>query len=996
MARFAFSLWLLFVPFDLVAQVFTPNADLRFENFNGQNHFLSVGISDIAVDKHGYVWTSSTGIQRFDGYRTVDYTSFDSAKSGLRDNSTDIIADNDGRIWVTSAGLCYYDDVTGKFVYVQPDRKHNNITNVFAMLVQKDCLWFVCDYGLAKLDLRSLKMSFTSLTNVINPLGTFLLDENTLLISSRGKVYIYNIKKDTFTARTLIYNHSLLKIFAACKSYKAVFLGTNFGLFSFKNLQDISVECPATKGISIGDLLFLPQDKEKKYLFAGTEGKGILVYNTTTKKIEFNYKHDDNNPGSLPNNILSRILTDKNGRLWIATAVGIGVLDVDNQQWKVRFLSKSDKSDKGEIGINKIARDKFDSSKVWISCFNLGMVCINWETKKIEKVFYNNPELQKINDFVQLSKNKWLIVTQKKIVEWDPQNGIVLQKKLTAPDSLELVFNIRRIVFADANDCFITSNIGLFKYDLHLHEINNASVYNPLNKNEDPLQYDLINGFYDNGGLWISSRNGLFYYDIAKNTTTFYRGRGAKPDYFFFDITGAANNRIVCGAADGIAIFNKQTKSFQLIHFIANLSNPNCLSITSINNMLWIGTNAGILNYDLETGRSSRVEHETRQMETFATSSFLHIGNDLVFGIRNGFAWFNPGLKNVSIPSDPVIERVFANNQPVLQQYLPEGSGQKLVFGHSDNSINISFTAFFYADPEHISFRYRLKGADPKWQYAEDQRSANFAQLEPGNYTFYVQCGNKNGVWNSHLASFNFTVQPPYWETWWFRTVVVLLIVLGLYRLYLYKIENIKAIESIRARIASDFHDDLGSTLTSISIFSQVARQKAETDITTTKDLVDDIGVRARALINSMNDMVWTIKPENDNLYRLMQRMEEFSYPVAEAKDIDLEFLMDPLLYDIKTDMLRRKNLFLIFKEAFNNAVKYSNADRIEVCFNLKQKRYLTMQIADNGDGFKYENRKMGNGLGNMEKRAAEINGKLIITTSAGAGTSINMVCKIA
>ena len=212
---------------------------------------------------------------------------------------------------------------------------------------------------------------------------------------------------------------------------------------------------------------------------------------------------------------------------------------------------------------------------------------------------------------------------------------------------------------------------------------------------------------------------------------------------------------------------------------------------------------------------------------------------------------------------------------------------------------------------------------------------------------------------------------------------MVLLIVMGLYRLYWYKIENIKEIESIRARIASDFHDDLGSTLTSISIFSEVAIQKADNDLNTTKNMVSDMGVRARAMIHSMN------------LYRLMQRMEEFGYPVAEAKEIRLRFFMDQHLYDIKMDMLRRKNLFLIFKEAFNNAVKYSSSEHIDVHFELRHKKLLIMQIIDNGCGFEYDMRRRGNGLSNMEKRAAEIKGKLAVSTAMGEGTSINIICKI-
>src|SRR6202000_418999 len=135
-------------------------------------------------------------------------------------------------------------------------------------------------------------------------------------------------------------------------------------------------------------------------------------------------------------------------------------------------------------------------------------------------------------------------------------------------------------------------------------------------------------------------------------------------------------------------------------------------------------------------------------------------------------------------------------------------------------------------------------------------------------YTFIVQSGNSNRYWNSKLTSIEFVINPAFWATWWFRTLMVLALATVLYQLYQYKINHIKAIESIRQNIASDFHDDLGSTLSSISIFSEVASQKADTDLPGAKNMVDDIGVRARAMMHSMNDMIWTIKPENDNLYK--------------------------------------------------------------------------------------------------------------------------------
>ncbi len=979
------------MPFALLAQSFTPDPDWRFENFNGQNHFINREISDLAMDKNGYIWTSSTGVQRFDGYRTVEFNSFDQLKGGLRDNYTGEIADNNGRIWVSSAGLCYYDDASGKFIYVNPDAKHN-LTYIDAFCIQKNYLWFICEFGLAKLDVRTLKISFTSLIKVTDPLCSFLADDNTLVISSREKVYVYNIKEDTYTSNTLIYDHTLVKIFAAAKGGNDIFLGTNYGLFTFKHLKDIARVSAVKKGLAIDDLVFLPQDKEKRYLFLGTEGKGLLIYNTALKKIEFTYLHDNSNPYSLPNNIISRLFVDKKERLWLCTDLGISMMDVFNRQLKIRVI---DKDNTDELGINKIARDKYDSTKVWMSSYNQGMICINWKTKQVEKIYNTNPEARVIYDFAQLSKNKWLITTPKKIMEWSPMLGILSQKELPISDSLRLVCNIRRLIMAGNNACFITTNKGLFKYDLATHQVSAASV-NISAKIKDPFKYILLDGFYDNGELWITSRSGLFNYNIAEKKTSFYRGKGEAGNYFFFDITKAANNQIVCAAGTGITIFNKKTKSFKVVNSLANLYKPGCASVIGINSTVWIGTAIGILNYNLSNNVSSRAEYETSMMEVFPSSSFAVIGNDVVFGFRNGYAWFTPNLKTISNPSGPSIESVYVNNQAVSRQYDAKSSGQKLVFSHSDNSINIAFTAFLYTDPDHIKFRYKLKGAGSGWQYAGDQRSANYAQLEPGNYTFYVQSGNKNGIWNNNIASVSFVIQPPYWETWWFRVLVVLLIAFILYRLYLYKIKNMQAIEKIRTKIASDFHDDIGSALSSISIFSDLAdnqlRKKQPHD--QTREIIGHISFYSRAMLEAMDDIIWAVNPQNDHFNDLAVRMREFAIPLLEARNIQFDINIQEEVLDTRIRMEARKNLFLIFKECINNILKHSCCSAMQVTIG-RVGNQLELVISDNGKGFDVNAPNNRNGLKNIHKRAAEIDGVINVTTKPDNGTVVKLLVNI-
>lgn len=984
MVKCIYGLLIIFLPVSLAAQVFTPNPDWRFENFNSQNHFTSRGISDITMDKNGYIWACSDGVQRFDGYKTIDFNSFDRSTGGLRGNYTSIKADNSGRIWVCSLGICYYDDASGKFIYIRTDARHN-ITNVNSYCLQKNYLWFVCDYGLAKLDLKSLKISYTALANVTDPLCTYLIDENTLFISSREKAYIYSIGQNTYKSNTLIYDHSLIKIFSIYKNGSQVFLGTNNGLFTFDNFKDL---LPARNGINdvlINDMIFLPADKGKKYLFLATEGKGVVVYNTILKKIEFTYAHEDSNPYSIPNNIITKFYVDKADRVWLSTGVGISMLDVNNQQLKMRFLNKGGTD---ELGINKVARDKYDSTRVWMSSYNQGMICINWETKKIERVFDANPQMQRIYDFAQLSKNSWLLATQKKLIKWDPRHGVFSQKALPLSDSLNLVTNIRRIIMANDNTGYITTNRGLFKYDLIADKINAITQNNMSDMSYRRLKYILLNGFLDDGVLWIATRDGLFSYNTKTNQTNIYRGDGPNNDYFFFDIAKAPNNQIICATGSGINIFDKTTKRFKVINTIANLNRPSCENVITIKNTVWIGTEVGILNYNLDTHASARAEHETSMMQIYPSSSFTVLNKDIVFGFRNGYAYFTDDFRNNRVPSNPVIETVYVNNQTVRLPDQAQKKAGKLVFKHSDNSINIVFTSFLYSDPDHISFRYRLKGADPRWQYTEDQRSANYAQLPPGDYTFYVQCGNKNGIWNSNLASFNFVITPPYWETWWFRTMVVLAIAFVLYRLYAYRIKHILAIERIRERIASDFHDDIGSALSSISIFSEVADKqlKQNSPPEQTREIISHISFYSRSMLDAMDDIIWAVNPQNDHLNDLTVRMREFAIPLLEARNINFDIEIQDDILNARIKMEARKNIFLIFKECINNILKHSDCSAMKVAIN-KINNQLELIISDNGKGFDINAKSSRNGLKNMRKRAAEIKGFIEINSHPGGGT---------
>lgn len=142
--------------------------------------------------------------------------------------------------------------------------------------------------------------------------------------------------------------------------------------------------------------------------------------------------------------------------------------------------------------------------------------------------------------------------------------------------------------------------------------------------------------------------------------------------------------------------------------------------------------------------------------------------------------------------------------------------------------------------------------------------------------------------------------------------------------------------------------------------------------------------------MEAMDDIVWSIKPDNDNMQRVIARMREYATGILEARNIEFDFQVDDKINELKLDMEARRALFLIFKEAINNIAKYSHAIRAEVQLSYRDK-WLHMKIMDNGIGFELEDVNAGNGLDNMVKRAKTLKGQLKINSMPDLGTEISL-----
>lgn len=204
-----------------------------------------------------------------------------------------------------------------------------------------------------------------------------------------------------------------------------------------------------------------------------------------------------------------------------------------------------------------------------------------------------------------------------------------------------------------------------------------------------------------------------------------------------------------------------------------------------------------------------------------------------------------------------------------------------------------------------------------------------------------------------------------------------------------FRVTNKLRLQKIRNRIADDLHDDIGSTLNSISVYSEVAKQKSPTVV----HELDQIGHASRKIIDAMSDIVWTINTKNDSFEQIILRLRSFTFNLLRAKNIEHTFRADERLNHLKLSMEERRNFYLIFKEALNNLVKYADASEVSISLSLLD-NFITLSIQDNGTGFDSKVTYPGNGLLSMKARAQEMNAALLIDSELGNGTTIQLKWK--
>lgn len=469
--------------------------------------------------------------------------------------------------------------------------------------------------------------------------------------------------------------------------------------------------------------------------------------------------------------------------------------------------------------------------------------------------------------------------------------------------------------------------------------------------------------------MWIGTSKGLIKMDIPSKTFSTYTTKDGLPDDF---INGLLSD-----------------------HY----------------NNLWLSTNYGLCNFNPTTKvvRNFTVEDGLQHNEFNRNSYLKKEDGHLFFGGVGGLTWFDPkDLYDEAPSATVVINGIRLNNQPLV--FTRQQSSEKdkviidkpmdymseIVIDYDQRYISFELASLDPTSPKKNKYRYILEGLDDEWINLGNVPEVTLTNLNAGEYTLRVQATNHLGNWSPHEASIQLVVLPPWWATWWFRGLIFSLIGFSIYSYTQGKTLAKQRLQSLRDQISQDLHDEIGSNLSSISLYGLVANKSVTKDPEKAKRLLTQINNKSLQIIESMNDIVWAIKSEYDSLPNVISRMRSYASEIENTGEWTFDIQEEPSLNKVRLNMIQRRNIYLIFKEAVNNAIKYSGGDHIVVQFK-ESNQIIELVIQDNGFGFdqkKDDEPELslgGNGLPNMEKRASDIGGQFQIDSSYNKGTKVTL-----
>lgn len=906
----------------------SQNNAFRFDYITSKEGLSDNYITNITQDSYGFVWISTKGgLNRFDGSTMKLYKSDVKDSSSLPENYIIFcFEDSHKQLWVGTfnSGLYKYNRDFDNFTKIELHKNINNsLKGITKMLQFNDSLYLIGTYhGLLKYNSisKSTKVIYKEHSDTSklgsNSIMTILVDnrdniwiayefskglgiydiftdsiiqapiknaidydinhltiqaleqitDSTLLIGTLSNgIYILD-QKDKTISKIDYSNLNLENGMKGCittlidsDSCLWISTSTNDGLLCHKLKTNEIINYHPSNGFSNSlnslSVSCMFQDSEKNLWF-GTYSKGLNILNFK-KNIFRNYTPNGNN-NSLSHSIISSFAEGENGNVWIGTDGG-GLNYFKQKTQTFTHFNKNDGLPSNAI----VGLQKDEDSNLYIGMWGGALSYFNTTRNTFSNItsLANNPE-----DFKNLNL-KSILLDNDTVYIATHSDGLYM-----------LSLQDRKLLTRESS----AKNLQHYFPILHSHKVLHDQ----------------------HGNIWLANSQGLL--KIEKDTSIFYLHNPSDStslsDNYIADIFEDDMGRIWIGTLLGLNLYDNEKRNFKRINETHKLNQSIKSIIQDNNGAIWCGTANGIIKIDSKSFayKQFNTEDGIVDNQAFERSIFKKSNGDIYIGTINGFSIFNPNKLIDQTPTQKLYVTEFSIYNKVQK---PNGKDSPLYkdiiltdtiyLKYNQNFISFGFTVIEFTAPQKIQYRYMLKGLEKEWNEADNEKTARYTNIPPGEYTFLVQATDSFGRWNYESKTISLIIDPPWWNTWWFKISSFLLFLLLFYlRLRRMKIQNKILEQKVRQRTSElqIANSDL------MNKNKEIASQRDKLDeLNKTKDkFFSIIGHDLKNPLNAMLGFADLLNNSFDNFPE--QKKKKFIKIIADSSK-NLLYLLENLLH---------------------------------------------------------------------------------------------------
>lgn len=730
-------------------------------------------------------------------------------------------------------------------------------------------------------------------------------------------------------------------------------------------------------------------------VLAGTRAFGLMKYDPSNGSVRW-IKRRRSDPTSLPSDRIRCVYQDPGGTIWVGTANGLAYHVPSVWSVHVDRLFSTQDDDQPELFFHRLevmgqhGLRAFTSDGLYMQD-SIGAAVLH------RRVFRNGMDLQPTVLGMDRSGSP-LLGTEYGLIAGDvtgegPVKDLVVHDGGTnyAPGAMFQVRSIDRDSFQGRPVYVIgTMGYGLAVVDASTHVMLGCGMpTSGISVKARALVTSVVRT--SDGRYWIGSGDGLYDWKSDRPVLTRFGANRSEVSNEGILLPGAAILQLeehgdsVWGVTRDARLFRSVKNRLTIYKAPWPVGSFNGLQADH-NGRFWITTEDGLLRFDPNDGSFIRVPvndgSEFRKLTRAITS--LPDGR-IAFAAGNSLLSFDPSAFDHLPPvALPVLNSVSlaGDSIPVINEAVE--------VSYRATALDIVVSALATDLPRPLSFEYRMQGVEEEWRTTDARTAIRYAGIPVGEHRLMVRTVDAFGRTSPERAVLSITVVGPVWQQWWFYLIALVLIAVALYALYRYRLSQAIKLQTVRNRIASDLHDEVGSSLSSITIGSKLAAQLSGTGNEQVRDILARIGETSSESLRSMSDIVWAIDPKNDHGDALVKRMQRIARELLESKGIEVSFNVNGEVEELKLPMNARKEIVLIFKEAVHNASKYSGASLVQVSLDRRNST-MVMTIQDDGRGFDPVLYTDGHGLGSMERRAATLNASYWLSSAPGKGTLVGV-----